>query len=69
MKDSEPVSAVVGRSTVRCVIQPDGEAWFKLDLIDKVAVVSHYSLKHYSSWDIECLRSWKLEGSNNGSVW
>ncbi len=27
--------------------------------------VTHYTLRHYDSWDTECLRNWYLEGSND----
>ncbi len=26
-------------------------------------------VRHYASWDTECVRSWKLEASVNGQVW
>jgi hypothetical protein len=27
-----------------------------------------YTLRHYSSWDVEALRSWRLEGSSDGGL-
>jgi len=69
MNDSCPVSAAVGREAVRCVSQPIPNQWFMIDLLDHTLVPTHYSLRHYSSWDTEALRNWKLEGSNDGITW
>jgi len=29
-----------------------------MDLVDKMVSPTHYSLRHYSSWDMEALRNW-----------
>jgi len=40
-----------------------------VDLKDKAVQVTHYTLRHYNSWDTEALRHWVLEGSNDGVKW
>ena len=68
--DSVGVEALVGRDVVRCVTQNSPSSWVQVDLQDKRLCLSAYTLRHYSSWDTECLRSWKLEGSNGeGDQW
>jgi SPRY domain/Sad1 / UNC-like C-terminal len=69
MGDSVPAAAVVGRETVRCVTKAMSNAWFAIDLVDKWVLPTHYTLRHYSSWDTECLRHWVFEGSNDGVTW
>lgn len=69
MADSTPLSTVVGRELVRCVTKPVRNAWILFDLTDMYLELSAYTLKHYSSWDTECLRNWVLEGSNDGVNW
>ena len=68
--DSVGVEALVGRDVVRCVTQNSPGSWIQVDLHDKRLRLSAYTLRHYSSWDTECLRSWRLEGSNGeGDQW
>ena len=63
-------SAVCGKDTVRCVSKNLPDMWFQLELLHHVHIQpSHYTLKHYSSWDTEALRNWVLEGSRDGEVW
>eukprot|EP01006_Ploeotia_vitrea_P049935 TRINITY_DN67395_c8_g1_i1.p1 TRINITY_DN67395_c8_g1~~TRINITY_DN67395_c8_g1_i1.p1 ORF type:complete len:1605 (+),score=973.64 TRINITY_DN67395_c8_g1_i1:233-5047(+) len=69
MGDSEPLSAVVGYDVVRCVTKPVRNSWIAWDLVDFSLQLTHYKLRHYSSWDTECLRNWVLEGSNDGVKW
>eukprot|EP00494_Astrolonche_serrata_P006223 UN06240 len=70
MKDSEPIVCMVGRELVRCVtIQDNSNPWFAIDFVDKYARPSDYMLRHYSSWDTECLRNWVFEGSMDGERW
>ena len=66
MDDSAPLSALVGRDLVRLVSKPVRHSWFSWELIDLQLCLTHYTLKHYNSWDTECLRHWSLEGSNDG---
>jgi len=69
MNDSCPVSVVVGRDAVRCVSQPIPNQWFMVDLLEHSLLPTHYTLRHYISWDTEALRNWKLEGSNDDITW
>ena len=69
LEDSAPLSAIVGLDVVRCVTQPRPQSWIALDLIDKTLLLTAYTLRHYASWDIEALRTWRLEGSRNGEDW
>ena len=59
---SEPASAIVGRSLCRCVTLPNRESWFVIDLLNVWVRPTAYTLRHYSSWDTEALRDWKLQG-------
>ena len=69
LEDSAPLSAVVGLDVVRCVTQPRPHSWMALDLLDKTLLLTAYTLRHYASWDIEALRTWRLEGSMTGDDW
>jgi len=70
MDDSTSLAAVVGRDTVRCVTKPLPNSWMMIDFhADKRVLPTHYSMRHYSSWGVEALRTWKLEGSTNGEEW
>merc|ERR1719219_3101414 len=69
MHDSEKNLAIVGRRSVRCVTKPAASCFFVIDLVNKYIQPTHYSLRHYASWDTECLRNWDLEGSIDGNVW
>ena len=64
MGDSAPLSAAVGRELVRCVTTPVKNSWFVFELVDLQLALTHYTLRHYNSWDTECLRHWQLEGTN-----
>ncbi len=67
-KDSHPCYAGVGRETVRCVTEPKKSSWFMIDLLGIKVQPTHYSMRHYSSFDTECVRNWRLEGSNNSTT-
>jgi len=66
---SEPSWAIVGRDIIRCVTVPGKESWFMIDLLHWRVCPTAYTLRHYSSWDTEALRDWKLQGSNDGKKW
>ena len=51
MEDSAPLSALVGRDLVRIVSKPVRNSWFSWELIDLQLCMTHYTLKHYNSWD------------------
>lgn len=67
--DSEPLFSIVGDETVRCVTKSQVDAWMSIDLKERRINPTHYSLRHYATWDTEALRDWTLEGSNDGSEW
>eukprot|EP01084_Bolivina_argentea_P100315 180137_1 len=70
MHDSQPAYAILGRSSVRCVTKPEKNSWLIIDFSPKLIRPSHYSMKHYSTWDTEAMRSWTFEGSNDaGQTW
>jgi len=70
MKDSAPITSMVGRELVRCVtIQDQSNPWFSVDFVDKYVNPTAYMLRHYASWDTECLRNWVFEGSMDGERW
>ncbi|ETN98493.1 E3 ubiquitin-protein ligase HECTD1, partial [Reticulomyxa filosa] len=69
MSDSAPLSALCGRASVRCVTKPHQKSWMSIDLKDIKMRLSHYTLRHYNSWDTEALRFWVLEGSDDGVAW
>jgi hypothetical protein len=51
MEDSAPLSSLVGRDLVRCVTKPIPHSWLVFDFLsDKRIHLTHYTLKHYSSW-------------------
>jgi hypothetical protein len=60
--DSQPLEALVGREAVRLVTKPgslDAPAWMAVELLHgRKMVITDYSLRHYISWDTECLRNW-----------
>ena len=57
------------RSVVRCVSLPQPKQWFCVDLRDKRIAPTHYTLRHYDTYDSEALRTWQLQGSNDGVTW
>jgi len=63
------VWAAVGRHATRCVTQGQPDAYFIIDLINIFVQPTHYSLRHYDSWDNEALYDWKFQGSNDGKKW
>ena len=69
MPDSAQCGAFIGRQCVRCVTKPSASCWFSIDFVDKFIKPSHYTLRHYISWDTECLRNWVIEGSIDGEHW
>jgi len=69
MSDSQPLSALVGRISTRCVTKPHQKSWMQINLKEVKIKLTHYTLRHYNSWDTEALRYWNLEGSNDGQSW
>eukprot|EP01084_Bolivina_argentea_P250541 419814_1 len=64
-KDSRPVTVICGRDVVRCACMSEKNNWFVIDFRDIYIKATNYTLRHYVSWDTECLRNWYLEGSND----
>jgi hypothetical protein len=44
--DSAPCTAIVGRSSVRCVTEARPNSWFIIDFLKKTVSPTHYSLKY-----------------------
>lgn len=63
MPDSAPEAALCGREVVRCVTAMRPDAWVQLEFKDHWLAPTHYTLRHYISWDTECLRNWVIEVS------
>jgi len=66
---SAPAWSIVGRDLVRCVTKPMKGGYFIIDLVKVWCKPTHYTLRHYASYDTEALRDWKLQGSNDGQKW
>jgi hypothetical protein len=45
----------------RCVSSALENSWFVIDLKDREVNPTHYTLRHYASYDTEALRNWRLE--------
>lgn len=67
--DSEPISSIVGNKVVRCVTTPEKKSWFLIDLLNYVVKPTHYTLRHYSTWDTEAIRNWRFQGSMDNNKW
>lgn len=67
--DSKPTEFAVGNEVVRCVTKAVADSWFTFDLMDKLCRPTHYTLRHYASWDVEAVRNWLFQGSNDGENW
>lgn len=67
---SAPAWAICGRETVRCVSAALPNMWMSVELLHGARFYpSKYTLRHYSSWNTECLRNWRFEASNDGVNW
>jgi len=67
---SLPPEACLSRETIRCVADSDSKAFYEIHLHGGIAIsVDAYTMRHYISFDGECLRNWRLLGSNNGEKW
>lgn len=66
---SVPATAIVGRTAVRCVSAAAENQWFIVDFLGRLIRPTYYTLRHYSSYNVEALRSWRLEGSSDGVSW
>ncbi len=39
-----------------------------IDLLGIKVIPTHYSMRHYSSFDTECVRNWRFEACNNSTT-
>ena len=60
---------ILCRTAVRCLTDEKENAWFSVDFLGSEIKPTHYTLRHYILWNIESLRSWIFEGSQNGKQW
>lgn len=67
--DSAPPGALLARQLLRFTTKPEKQSWVSFDFGKHVIRPSHYTLRHYASWDVEALRNWVFEGSVNGKTW
>ena len=44
-------------------------AWWSIDFKTAKIRPTHYTMRHYTTWNIEALRSWRFEGSNDAEKW
>ena len=68
MHDSQPAHALLGREAVRCVTKPQEKSYFIIDFSPRRIRPTHYTLRHYNSWDTEALRNWRLEVCESASL-
>ena len=68
---SLPAWGILSRSAVRCVTQARKRSHFTISFGDQYAIrPSAYSLRHYSTYDTEAARNWRLEGyRTDGKTW
>jgi hypothetical protein len=64
-KDSVPATAICGHEIQRCVCMAEKNNWFMVDFRTIYVRLTHYTIRHYDTWDTECLRNWYLEGTND----
>eukprot|EP01083_Nonionella_stella_P270611 916511_1 len=67
--NSETIHHFVGRKAARCITKSIENAWFGVDFKGLQINPTHYTLRHYISFDHACLRSWDFEGSTDGEEW
>eukprot|EP01084_Bolivina_argentea_P066127 120548_1 len=69
--DSKPIQNLIGRvAGIRCLCEETPNAWWYIDFKDDIKIrPTNYTLRHYTSWNIEALRNWKFEGSNDSKNW
>lgn len=60
--DSLQPWGALNRTPGRCVTQSKPDSFFEFDLHLACLLVQAFTMRHYTSWDGECLRSWNLEG-------
>ncbi len=66
---SLPPWGALSRTPCRCVTQAIPDAWFCIDLMNLWVVPTHYTLRHYETYDNEALLDWKFQASNDAKKW
>jgi len=66
---SRPLTALTARETVRIFTDNKSGSWIAVDLLDKVLVVSHYTVRFSESYWNETPRGWVFEASADGTKW
>jgi hypothetical protein len=69
LSDSSPPTSLLTRALLRFSTKAKSDSWVMFDLRARRVQPTHYSLRHYSTWDTEALRNWVLEGSNDRVEW
>eukprot|EP01083_Nonionella_stella_P033085 90584_1 len=71
MHDSVSKNHLLGRKAVRLISKAIQNAAFIIDFTSTQYQISptHYTLRHYESWDAEAIRNWQFCGSNDGIQW
>lgn len=60
---------LVGRDLASCNLINQANNWITI-IFKKISILpTKYSLRHTNARDGECLRNWKLQGSNDGNTW
>ncbi|ETO06396.1 hypothetical protein RFI_31000, partial [Reticulomyxa filosa] len=65
--DSKHAHCMIGRELIRFVKEPKKQSWFVIDFKDIKVIPTNYSLKHYITFNTECLRNWKFEPSDDST--
>ncbi len=66
--DSLPPEGCLSRAPCRCVTLSDPASYYEINLHFASFAVTSYTLRHYTTFDGECLRNWKLMGSRDGGA-
>ena len=67
--NSSPPGAILSRQLLRFVTKQEQNSWVSFDFGANAVRPSHYTLRHYSSWDTEALRNWVFEASLDEKSW
>ena len=62
LSDSQPSHLLVDDKPSRCILAPKENSYFIIDLKNLSVCPIKYSLRHYNSFDTECLRNWVFQG-------
>ena len=68
--DSKPIQFLIGRDKgYRCLCDEKVNAWWYIDFRNVKIRPTNYTLRHYTSWNIEALAKWQFQGSDDGETW